>query len=262
MNIRPKHKRIAKAILSVMLGLAFIGILWIVLSALFSAAPPINYVTSCSMYPEYTRGDVLFVLPLSPSVAIFDYNKSLTQALPWVISYAGNAVSLNESISTYCNNSIEQMCKEFYSNPFDFSETNGPVSYEYANCTQKNANTQKAQPCVYSARIENTKFATAEKPQAVAYSGKISQSLPAIQIIHRVFFGIKDASGNVFYFTKGDANTLFDSQSAGFFLLNGAAAANASAVRGVVAAKIPFAGDFLRNYQKIADCEGNQLTIG
>lgn len=261
MKKKSRRKRLPKAILPIAVALVFLSALWLGLSALFSAAPPINYVTSCSMYPEYSRGDLLLVLPLSPSVPIEPYGGSLAEAHPWVVSYGNNTTTLESSISAYCNNSAEQMCRLFYSDPAGFSETNGPVTYEYAKCDTRIVGAPKEEPCVSSVRAGNASFATTEKPQSIAYSARVFSSAPAVQIIHRAFFGIRDASGNAHFFTKGDANTLFDSQAKEFFSLNAAAAANESSVRGVVIAKIPFAGELLRGYGKVEGCEGSQLII-
>jgi hypothetical protein len=258
---RKKRNSVAKAITQVILGLLLIVALWVVLSALFSASPPIHYVTSCSMYPEYSRGDVLVVLPLSPPVPVMGYGGLLSQAQPWVVSYGNATASLAESISTYCNNSIEQMCRKFYANATGFSESNGPVSYEYANCNVNHASGARTEPCVFSATVGNTSFSTLEKPQAIAYSVKVFSGAPAIPVIHRAFFGVRDADNSTFYYTKGDANTLFDAQSKGFFLLNSGPAAGSAKVMGVVVAKIPFVGEFLRNYRGIEGCEGSGITI-
>ncbi len=259
MSGKAGRKRVVKATLSVIFGIIFIVMLWIGLSMLFSAVPPIHYVTSCSMYPEYSRADVLLVLPIPPSAPIEEYDGLLSTSQPWVVSYGNETVSLNASISTYCNNSAEQMCRNFYSNATGFSETNGPVTYEYANCN-KNRNDARTEPCVSLARVGNANFATTQKPQAIIYSGRVFSGATSVAVIHRAFFGVRDASGNVYFFTKGDANTLFDSQSKDFFSLNSAAAANASSVRGVVVAKIPLAGELLRNYRGIEDCQGGNTA--
>jgi len=253
-----KSERVAKLVLAALAGPLFIAALWLALSALFLAAPPINYVTSCSMYPEYSRGDLLLVLPLSPSVQVKEYDGLLSQAQPWVVTHGNGTVSLDAPISTYCNNSAERMCRDFYSDPTGFSETNGPVTYEYSKCT---TGRQKAEPCILAAKVGGTSFPTTQKPQAIAYWVRVFADAPAIPVIHRAFFAVKDASGTVYFFTKGDANALFDSQAKGFFSLNGAAAANASAVRGVVVAKIPFAGEFLRGYRGVEGCGGSQLSV-
>ena len=248
---KKRRSRIQRVILPVVLGLLCIAVLWVVLSVLFSVAPPIHYVTSCSMYPEYSRADLLFVLPLPPSAPIFGYDGLLSQPQPWIVSYGNQSVSLNASISTYCNNRVEQMCRQFYSDPAGFSETNGPVTYVYASCTLGGSDPG---PCVSTAEVGDTSFPTAQKPQAIAYDARVLPAGQAIPIIHRAFFGIRDASGSVFFFTKGDANPVFDSQAEGYFLLNAAAAANASSVQGVVVAKIPFAGELLRYLRGIQGC--------
>jgi hypothetical protein len=246
-----KAIRIRRAILPAVLGLLLIAALWFALSALFSVSPPIHYVTSCSMYPAYSRADLLFVLPLPPSAPIFGYDGLLSQPQPWVVSYGNQSASLNASISAYCNNSVEQMCRQFYSDPAGFSETNGPVTYVYARCTLGGSNPG---PCVSTAEVGDTSFPTAQKPHARAYEARVLPAGQEIQIIHRAFFGIRDASGSVFFFTKGDANPVFDSQAEGFFLLNAASAANASSVKGVVVAKIPFAGELMRYLRGTQGC--------
>ncbi|MFA6329508.1 MAG: S26 family signal peptidase [Candidatus Micrarchaeia archaeon] len=251
MTKKKGRNRIPRLFLKALAGILFIAVLWFLLSALFSAAPPISYVTSCSMYPEYSRGDMLLVLPLSPSVQVEGYDGLLSRANPWVVSFGNNTTVLDASISTYCNNSVEQMCREFYENPAGFSETNGPVTYEYARCTNGR---QKSEPCVVTAKVGNASFSTAQRPQAIVYGARVFAGSPAIPVIHRAFFAVRDASGSTYLFTKGDANPLFDSQSPGFFSLNGAAAANASSVHGIVVARIPFAGEFLRGYRGIPGC--------
>ncbi len=257
MKTRTGRNSIPKLFLKALAGILFIAVLWFVLSAIFLAAPPINYVTSCSMYPEYSRGDMLLVLPLSPSVQVEEYGGLLSQAQPWVVTYGNNTTTLDSSISTYCNNSAEQMCREFYAHPTGFSEANGPVTYEYSECTNGK---QKTVPCVTTAHVGNASFSTAQKPQAIAYGVRVFEAAPIIPVIHRAFFGVNDASGTKYYFTKGDANPLFDPQSRGFLALNGAAAANSSSVRGVVVARMPFVGEFLRGYRGVEGCEGNNLT--
>ena len=256
-----KHKSIARLARNIIVGLLFIAALWLGLSALFSASPPIHYVTSCSMYPEYSRGDVLLVLPLSPSVTIIGYSGNLAEPQPWAVNYSNKTALLNESISSYCNNSAEQMCRNFYSDASGFLEANGPVTYAYANCKTINSSAAKTEPCVSSVRAGNLTLATTQKPQAIVYSIKVFASAPAIPVIHRAFFGVKDENSNTFYYTKGDSNTLFDSQSKGFFLLNNGPAASSTKVMGVVVAKIPFIGDFFRNYRGIEGCEASQITI-
>ena len=111
-----------------LIALLVIGSLWIAFSLVFSASPPIHYIMSCSMLPQYALGDALLVLPIAPAAEVIDVAGSVGGKEPWVVTHGNSTAVLNESVSVYCDGRADEMCLDFFHSPRDFSESNGPVT--------------------------------------------------------------------------------------------------------------------------------------
>lgn len=263
MKAKTRRNRIPRLFLTALAGILFIAVLWFLLSALFSAAPPINYVTSCSMYPEYSRADVLLVFPIKPDVPILDCPECSGEGNKWIVDFMGEqAAELDDSLSVYCASKSSLMCQYFAAMPEMFSETYGNVTFNFSKCNRTIGDVTTQFPCVSSVGpVNRTMNITQAAGKPIVVNERLTEYLPVVPVIHRAYFAVRDSSGNVNYFTKGDANPVFDSQTAGYVRLNSAIAANASSVRGVVLFKLPFLGEALRYLQKIPGCDGSELVL-
>ena len=260
---RSKSKRPALSPKRAASALLLLIAIWIALSTAFSQSPPIHYVTSCSMYPEYDRGDGLLVIPANPDVPVFDCPECVGVGTKWAVDFMGEqAAELDDSLSVYCASTSSLMCQYFFSMPEMFSERFGNVTFYYSKCNSTLGGVTTQTPCVAHAGPANrTVNITQARGQPIVVSERLADGQPAMPVVHRAYFAVRDAYGNVNYFTKGDANPLFDTQTAGYTRLNSAVAANASSVRGVVALKLPFFGEVTRRLLNIPGCEAGGLAL-
>jgi hypothetical protein len=153
------------------------------------------------------------------------------------------------------------MCQYFLQMPGEFSETSSNVTFYFASCNRTLAGVTDRTPCVAFAGPSNLTVAiTQDNGRLVIVNERLSEDQPTMPVVHRAYFAVRDSSGKVSYYTKGDANPLFDSQTAGYARLNNALAANASSVRATVLLKLPLLGDALRALRNIRGCGEGALV--
>jgi len=171
---------------------------WIALSLLLNTTSPINIITSCSMLPDFERGDLIILQGADlASTPILQTPQSLqnTRYEPAEITVQGQTVAR-----------IYQPTAE-----------NGPVFQpEFSTCQRKPLDSGRAsseQVCLKSAATAKQSAAILQSPDVVVFDS----GTPAGLIIHRAF-GVLNATDGPYLLTKGDNNNFLDQQS-GFALI-------------------------------------------
>ena len=203
------------------------------------------FISSCSMLPSYSQGDAVLVLQegqlAAPIVKIdVPYFEGKTEV------YGGNeTLFIDGSLYGYCNGNANALCNQFRKNPLHFSEKKGSIVFQYDACMRSNG---VSSPCVVSATIGNSLIPVSHSGDAVLFSGDFTGADAGLPIAHRLMFGINDSNGNVYYFTKGDNNPIYDVQFYNNERGTGGRALSSDSVLGKVMLKLPLLGLFSKNY--------------
>jgi signal peptidase I len=165
--------------------------------------PILNVIPSCSMEPNYRRGD-LILIGFRNDINVKTYNAKFNSTP--VLIFNGKYYE-NESVLK-CNN----LCYEIRMYPELFEEKYGDLYIKYGKCERSNGMESYYVVCAKQYKIGNGEYQNITdegevviyKPYQTDFFGRFGM------IIHRALFKICD--GECFYFTKGDNNEFFDFQ--------------------------------------------------
>jgi signal peptidase I len=179
---------------------------------------PISAIASCSMVDKLNRGDLIIISNReSPNaeIKVKANLQELSEGKAFLLINNKTFASLHGSIFIYCkspNNINSELCKDFFSQPYLFSEMIGDITFNYDFCTREiNKNVLK-EPCVKSVTINNKNYEIKNKGDIIVYRPDKNTLFSNVgDIVHRAVIEIED-KGNVYYLTKGDNNNIFDIQ--------------------------------------------------
>lgn len=167
---------------------------WLLLSFLLNTASPINIITSCSMLPEYERGDLIFLYggqPNAPKISVpFALND--VRYVPVEVQLSGQTVArvLQPSV-------------------------NGQPLFDpvVSTCQRESAEGNRTAVCLKGITMQGKTVSVLESGTIPVFDSNTSAGL----IVHRLFAVLEGTDGP-HYLTKGDNNPFLDQQS-GFALI-------------------------------------------
>lgn len=165
---------------------------WVALSLLLNTTSPINIITSCSMLPDFERGDLIFL-----------------QGAQAVGPYAATALALRNAQYFPAEVTIERQTVARIYQP----TANGTAVFQpkFALCSRQPLDKNKAskdQVCLQSIDVQGTDVPILNSSDVVVFDSNTTAGL----IIHRAF-AVLNASDGAFMLTKGDNNNFLDQQS-------------------------------------------------
>lgn len=167
---------------------------WLLLSFLLNTASPINIITSCSMLPEYERGDLIFLYGGTPHAPTVQVPSALGDAkyVPAEVQLQGQTVA--RVLEPYAN---------------------GQPLFEpiISTCQRENADGNRTTVCLKGINIQNQTIHVLESNTVSVFDSKTFAGF----IVHRLF-AVLEAPDGTYYLTKGDNNPFLDQQS-GFALI-------------------------------------------
>ncbi|MBI2445388.1 hypothetical protein HYV43_03305 [Candidatus Micrarchaeota archaeon] len=170
---------------------------WIALSLLLNTTSPINIITSCSMLPDFERGDLIFLQgadSVTPTLST-PLRLQSAQYLPAEVTVQGQTVA------------------RIYQPTADGQAAFQPRFSTCARQPLDKSKTAQDQVCLKSIGVQGTDVSILASPDVVVFDSNTSAGL----IIHRAF-SVLNASDGPFLLTKGDNNNFLDQQS-GFQLI-------------------------------------------
>lgn len=223
--------------------------IWLGLSFVLSTSSPISAVVSCSMLPELQRGDFILVQGADVNAYEIIMSKEELESLtePATIYYDGKNITINGSISPYCNlYPVSDMCDAFFKSPEKIVEQKGAFIYRYEMCSMEHQSRGTIMlPCLKSVTFRGDEYLTNFSNDVIVYGPPPTDLYYYLQgdVVHRVMFKI-NSEGETYYITRGDNNPVLDIQSYYY----GADLANHPVPdkfsRGKVIARVPFLGYF------------------
>lgn len=211
---------------------AFIGILSVVLSS----HSPLHFISSCSMLPAYSQGDAVLALNEPPNAPMVKIGSAYQDGKAEVHGPNGTFF-VDGSLYSYCSRNGSELCNQFIKSPSSFYEIRGPVLFQYGLCARSDGTSG---PCTVSAIVGSATMLASQGGDVVVFPGEYAGG-NGFGIVHRLMFAINDSKGDVYYFTKGDNNPVYDAQAGGRALPAGSAV-------GRVALRLPFLGSLSKNY--------------
>ena len=231
-------------VLAVGLGL----LVWFGSGFILNTPTPINAIVSCSMLPNYERGDMIILQggELNTQYVQYEGKKEDITRLAKV-EYDSRTYEIEGSLYTYCQGrASEPICLAFYKNPGQFREVHGPLELQYGNCVKQDINTAEKRniACITDTVFEGQKIEFSKDYDLIVYQPK-SQDLYALvgDIVHRARFAI-NASDGIIYFTKGDNNPIYDFQIYSTAYKKGNGPVEPGQIKGKSILRIPFIGNF------------------
>ncbi len=205
---------------------------WIALSLLLNTTSPINIITSCSMLPQYERGDLIFLQAAdlqAPTIQV-PYALQDTTYEPAEINFNGQTIA------------------RIYQPTADGQAVFQP---QISMCSRKPLDaTQNAQDqvCLKSITMQGQTIPILQSPDVVVFDS----GSPSGLIIHRLF-AVLNATDGTYLLTKGDNNPFLDQQS-GFRLIPYKTA-------GRVLVNLPFIGALAYNENGLHLLQENQIPV-
>ncbi len=169
---------------------------WVALSLLLNTTSPINIITSCSMLPQYERGDLIFLNAADLNTPVIQIPHGLKNA-----QYEPAEVNING-----------QTVARIYQPSVDGQPLFQP---RFSTCSRKpldSAQSAQDQVCLKDIQLQGQTIPILESPDVIVFD-----SGPAGLIIHRAF-AVLNATDGAYLLTKGDNNNFLDQQS-GFQLI-------------------------------------------
>jgi len=171
---------------------------WVALSLLLNTTSPINIITSCSMLPQYERGDLIFLQGA-------DLNTPIIQ-IPFGLQ---NTTLQPVEINNNNGQTVARILQPTINGQPLFQPQFSKCSRKPLDATQ---NTQD-QVCLKSVTFQGQTVPILQSPDVVVFDS----GTPAGLIIHRAYALLNGTDG-AYLLTKGDNNPFLDQQS-GFQLI-------------------------------------------
>ncbi|MCC7552430.1 hypothetical protein KO317_02065 [Candidatus Micrarchaeota archaeon] len=231
---------IKEIVIAIVLALS----IWFGLVFLLGTSIPINAIVSCSMLPDYERGDLIILKGEqeinAPSIYVENINDINNTA---IIEIEGNTYGLNGSIFVYCLDKNTDFCTDFKIYPEKYYEMHGPLKFNYGTCKREyqdksNINTI----CVKNIEFKEKIYELNKTNDIMVYEPK-KEDLFALtgDIIHRVYLKINSPQGE-YYLIKGDNNAIFDLQMHSSTYQRGNSLVSKQQSKGIVILRIPYVG--------------------
>lgn len=238
-------------------ALVFAVLLWFGAGFVLQTPTPINAIVSCSMLPSYERGDMVLLQGGVPNAQIIDMEGEISainnsaqiiKTNPSTSDSFGFAV--NGSLYAYCagqkSAGSDPICQDFIQNPENYDEYHGPLKISYSKCVRQwpSNGAKVGTICASSAEIGGKTIALGKTNELIVYEPKRTDLFGLVgDIVHRTAFTLRTSDGNLYYFTKGDNNPIFDFQfyDAAHSLGNSPVAQKQS--KGRVIARLPYIGN-------------------
>jgi len=220
--------------------------LWYGAALILGVPVPMNSIISCSMLPQFERGDfaVLQGGPVNaPSISMSraEFDSITTDA---TVTYGNDTMKVKGSMFSYCAQKGGAICDLFFLMPQEFSETKGPLKFQYGTCPRYCPATGENTSEAYLAYVEykGQRFYENLSNDAVVYAPESTDLNSGIaDIIHRAYLRI-DVEGRNYYLIKGDNNPISDLQSYDYALEQGNYPVSEQQLRGKVIFRIPLLG--------------------
>lgn len=222
--------------------------IWFGFGFLLNTPTPINAIVSCSMLPEYERGDMIILQGGEPKTQVLQYSGKLEDITSEAKVYHNGEIALeaNGSMYSYCSQNADELCIKFVSSPQEFYETHGPIRLDYGFCTKYYINEKKSiqQVCVKKTYFEGKEIAFDKGYELVVQQPKEGDIYSLVgDIVHRVRFAVNASDGTA-YFTKGDNNAIYDFQIYSKQYGMGNSPILPSQLKGRAVLRIPLLGNF------------------
>jgi len=236
--------------------------IWFGLGFVLGTSIPLNAIVSCSMLPDYERGDLIILGNADDAQAPEIYIENPeeikginnTAVVPGELfgSEIGNVSertfrTFDGSLYVYCSSRSTEECLLFRSEPKKFFEYHGPIKFNYGMCRRKYKDGWERETiCVKSIEYvgeENGKEYFINKNNSVLVYAPKQDDLFSLtgDIIHRIYLKIDSPSGS-YYLTKGDNNAVFDLQMYSDTYEMGNSLVTEEQAKGVVLFRIPYLG--------------------
>lgn len=235
-----KHE-IKEILIAIILALS----IWFGLVLILGTSIPINAIVSCSMLPNYERGDLIILRGTTEVKAptIFVENPKLINNTA-IINISNETVSIDGSLFVYCMDNNSDFCIDFKTYPQKYYEFHGPLKFNYGICTRKyiSDNILRDTICVKSIEYQNQVHLLDSSNDILVYEPK-KEDLFALtgDIIHRVYLEIDSPEGK-YYLIKGDNNAIFDIQMYSSSYERGNSLVSQEQSKGVVILRTPYLG--------------------
>ncbi|MBI5036935.1 hypothetical protein HZC09_06370 [Candidatus Micrarchaeota archaeon] len=170
-------------------------LLWAALTFLFNSAVPLNIITSCSMLPDYERGDMILLGGYFFSAPTVKLNKSLE-----------NADYETYGIRDELGNAVGTIMQPTVSGTPLFNPKIGVCDRKYSGRTEQEL-------CLKNIEIGGQVLELNKSNSIVVFDSRTE----AGQIIHRAY-ALLEAADGAYLLTRGDNNNFLD-QQLGFKLI-------------------------------------------
>lgn len=218
---------------------------------------PLHFIASCSMLPEYSPGDAVFVWGGGMDVPAVRIDEKYVPSGDALVHFGNESMEVKGSLYAYCSHYGNELCNGFIATPENFSESAGQVMYKYGSCTAVKTSGIESAPCVKSISINGKEFPAQSGASIIAFPASIiGLDWKDARIAHRAIVGIEDSSGSVFYITKGDNNPTFDAQIYEYGTDRGGRAVMMDEVKGRVLFKVPFLGFMSKRFVQSENMDG------
>lgn len=228
-------------------AISFALILWIAAGFILNTPTPINAIVSCSMLPSYERGDMVILQGADVVTKYLDYKGSVDDITTIAtVEHGSKIYKVNGSMYSYCTQNVDIECTRFKMNPTEFSETHGPIRFDYGTCERFYPKTKKSERhiCIKKTYYQGEEVEFSDNYDLIVYGPKPGDSNAMIgDIVHRVRFAI-NATDGVLYFTKGDNNAVYDFQVYAENYKMGNEPVEQEQIKGKVIFRIPYLGNF------------------
>ena len=234
-----KERGIINELKDLFIAFVVVFLFFSILKIFLKTENPISAIASCSMVEELKRGDLIIISNAEIIKTQIEINTSITPLIiPEAIVMKNNKEEflVNGSLMAFCEINVNELCKQFFTNPYLFSEKKGDVIFNYGFCKRGLNN----EPCVTSLTFGNKTFKIDKEGDIIVFKPEKNTLFSFIgDTVHRAIVKIND-KGNIYYLTKGDNNNVFDIQffSNGFYNLP----VKEEQVIGKVVFKIPYIG--------------------
>jgi signal peptidase I len=235
-------KEIRETIVSLFIAL----FVWYGAAFLLGTPAPVNGIVSCSMLPQLERGDFTILQGGAVNTATISMSRAEFDSIgaSALVSYNDTTFTVNGSMFSYCAQNNDSICRDFVYFPAQFSETKGPLKFQYASCERYYPKTgaTASQPCVSYVEYKGQRIYENLSNDVVVYQpGANDLNRRVGDIIHRAYLRI-DAGGGSYYLIKGDNNPIFDIQNYAYSLKEGNAPVSEQQLKGKVIFRVPILG--------------------
>lgn len=228
----------------IIIAIALALVIWFGLVFILGTPIPLNAIVSCSMLPDYERGDLIILRGAenvnAPEIYVENPEEINNKA---TIIFNEQTIDVDGSLFVRCLSDQSEECINFKTNPQDYYEMHGPLKFNYGVCTRGYKNGSKKDTiCVKNIEYNNQTYLIDKSSDILVYAPK-KDDLFALtgDIIHRVYLKINSPNGT-YYLIKGDNNAVFDLQMYSESYGRGNSLVNQEQTKGVVILRIPYVG--------------------